>query len=533
MLACRSTIAEVCVYPGQAQIVRRGRVELPAGAEEVVFADLPLSLQPETVRVAGRGTARARLLGVEVGKARHALPPEESLRELDRRIEELEDQDRALADRVETLTRRLGVLADLGKASAERLPWGIARGTVDAAKLQSLLTALHQDEGKARWQVRKLEIERRGLNRELERLRRERDARAKPYTPDRYEVRVPVEVETPGELDLELTYVCQGATWAPLYDLRLEEPSEGGPKVTLGRLAEVSQRSGEDWEGVHLTLSTARPALAARLPELPPWYIDIYRPRPPMAMRAALGVGVTMAAPEDEMAMRKEAPAAPPPMPLAEAVVAEAEVRAEGPAIVFVAPGSPSVPADGSAHKVFLGTQELPATIDWVTAPKTGAHVYRRARVRNTTPAVLLPGRASVFYGETFIGTTPLRETPTQGELEIYLGVDDQVQVERELVERTVDKAGFVEKVRRLLFAYRIRVHNFRPTRVALTVLDQIPVSRNETLKVKLVRSEPQAPVGEMGELRWELSLAAGEERDIVFAFQVEMPLDSQAEGLP
>lgn len=529
MLACRSTIAEVCVYPGQAQIVRRGRVELPAGAEEVVFADLPLSLQPETVRVAGHGSARARLMGVEVGKARHALPPEESLRELDRRIEELEDQDRALADRVETLTRRLEVLAELGKASAERLPWGIARGTVDAAKVQSLLTALHQDEGKARWQIRKLEIERRGLGRELERLRREREARAKPHTPDRYEVRVPVEVETPGELNLELTYVCQGATWAPLYDLRLEEPAEGGPRVTLGRLAEVSQRSGEDWEGVHLTLSTARPALASRLPELPPWYIDLYRPRPQGVMR---GMTMAVGAVAEEVAP-VEVHAAPAPAPKVEAVVAEAEVRAEGPAIVFVAPGSPSIPADGSAHKVFLGTQELPASLDRVTAPKMGAHVYRRARVQNTTPAVLLPGRASIFYGETFIGTTLLRETPPQGELEIYLGVDDQVRVERELVERTVDKAGFVEKVRRLLFAYRIRVHNFRPTRLALTVLDQIPVSRNETLKVKLVRSEPQTSVGEMGELRWELGLAAGEERDIVFAFQVEMPLDSQAEGLP
>ena len=533
MIECTSTIAEVCVYPGQARVVRRGRVDLSVGTEEVVFPDLPLSLLPETVRVAGRGTARVRLLGVEVGKARHVLPPEEALRELDRRIEELEDQDRALADQIEALMRYLEVLAALGKSAADRLPWGIARSTVDAERVRGVLSLLQEDEEKTHRQVRKAEIERRKLGRELERLRREREARAKPCTPDRYEVRIPVEVETAGELELELTYVCRGVTWAPLYDLRLEEPPGDTPRVTLGRLAEVSQRSGEDWAGVRLTLSTARPALASRLPELPPWYIDIYRPQPRI-MQRAFGAGVTMAA-EVEMAAPPGmlAEPAPAPQPVVEAVVAEAEVRAGGPAIVFVAPGSPSIPADGSAHKVFLGTQELPAGIDWVTAPKAEAHVYRRARVQNTTPAVLLPGRASIFHGETFIGMTSLVETPPQGELEIYLGVDDQVQVERELAERSVDKGGFVEKVRRLLYAYRVHVHNLRSERIALTVLDQLPVSRDESLKVKLLRSEPPAAPGDLGELRWELSLAPGEERALSFAFQVEMPLESQAEGLP
>lgn len=225
------------------------------------------------------------------------------------------------------------------------------------------------------------------------------------------------------------------------------------------------------------------------------------------------------------------APAAPPPV--VEAVAATAEVRSEGPAVVFVAPGSPSIPADGSAHKVFLGRQDLPAPIDWVTAPKVEPHVYRRARAQNATPSILLPGRAAVFHGDTFIGTTSLPETPSGGELEVYLGVDDLLKVERGLVERTVDKAGLVEKVRRLSYAYRIRVHNLRQERAPLTVLDQLPVSRHESLKVKLMRSDPPVEPGEMGELRWELSLAAGEEQQIVFAFQVEMPLESQAVGLP
>ena len=201
--------------------------------------------------------------------------------------------------------------------------------------------------------------------------------------------------------------------------------------------------------------------------------------------------------------------------------------------MLFTAPGMTSIPADGSAHKVFLGTQELSGDPDWVAAPKLEPHAYRRARVANTTPAVLLKGSASLFYGDTFIGSTSVPETPLEGEFEVYLGVDDQIKVQREQVERSVDKGGLVGKVRQMLYGYRIGLHNLRQERIALTVLDQLPVSRHESLRVKLVRSVPEIEAGEMGELRWRLDLAPGEERELLFYFQVEMPLEQQVIGLP
>lgn len=534
MTECSSKIFKVCVYPGQAQVVRRGRVELPAGPDEIVLSDLPLSLQPETVRVAGQGTASVRLLGVEVARARYTQPPEKELRELDRQIERLEDQDRALALQVEALEHRLEVLAGLGTASAERLPWGISRGTVDVAAVEGLLQFTHKAEAETREAVRKLEVKRRALERKLALLRRERDDRAQPQTPDRYVVRVPVEVVQAGDLELELTYVCKRATWAPLYDLRLDEDAEEGPQVTLGQLAEVSQQTGEDWKGVELAVSTARPALAARLPELEPWYVDMYRPRPQRmekrrARVAPAGLTAGEAAP---MEMEDAVADVHAPEPQA-ATVAVAEVREEGPAISFVAPGAPSIPADGSPHKIFLGSQILPAPLDWITAPKGEAHVYRRAKVQNTSPAILLPGEGSLFYGDTFIGTTAVPETPPEAEFKVYLGVDDQIKVERELTDRTVEKGGIIGQLRRMQAAYRIVVHSYRAERVPLTVLDQLPVSRHENIKVKLLQSDPPVEPGEMGELRWELALAAGEERAISFEIQIDMPLEGQVVGLP
>ncbi|MEW1859128.1 DUF4139 domain-containing protein [Streptomyces sp. NPDC088194] len=65
--------------------------------------------------------------------------------------------------------------------------------------------------------------------------------------------------------EVELEYHVPGATWAPVYQLRLDGDSGAG---TLVLRACVAQRTGEDWTGVRLGLSTADLLRRADLPEL-------------------------------------------------------------------------------------------------------------------------------------------------------------------------------------------------------------------------------------------------------------------------
>ena len=64
---------------------------------------------------------------------------------------------------------------------------------------------------------------------------------------------------------LVATYQVPGARWAPSYSLRLS----GTGDAELQMRAFVAQRSGENWDGVRLTLSTAEQQRWADLPELP------------------------------------------------------------------------------------------------------------------------------------------------------------------------------------------------------------------------------------------------------------------------
>ncbi|NJL43260.1 MAG: DUF4139 domain-containing protein [Pseudanabaena sp. SU_2_4] len=74
-----------------------------------------------------------------------------------------------------------------------------------------------------------------------------------------------ISASSEGEFKLEVTYVVNNANWTPLYDVRVSQNKESS-SVTLDYLAEVQQNTGEDWAGIKLTLSTAKPGLGT----LPP-----------------------------------------------------------------------------------------------------------------------------------------------------------------------------------------------------------------------------------------------------------------------
>ncbi len=66
------------------------------------------------------------------------------------------------------------------------------------------------------------------------------------------------------ESTLFVEYLVPGARWAPCYDVSMKK----GGDLRLSLRATVAQRSGEDWTGVALSLSTALPKRFSALPEL-------------------------------------------------------------------------------------------------------------------------------------------------------------------------------------------------------------------------------------------------------------------------
>ncbi|MBN1147955.1 MAG: mucoidy inhibitor MuiA family protein [Anaerolineales bacterium] len=527
MAEFKTSLTTATVYPDRARLQRRGRLAVEAGFQRLEIVDLPRQVDPDSARVAARGTARARLLGLQVHKAFYSETPAEAVRQLEMQLEAAQDEMAALEASIQLVEQnraRLEALAGHTQIYATAL----------AAGEQSLEAQLALFDG-LRARAGALDAERveqlaskRALERRIQQLKQQLDQLRGARPRERYSAFVELEVLEAGELEVELNYVVSGASWKPLYDLRLLESSQGA-SLEVGYLAQVTQGTGEDWQDVDLTLSTARPALAATLPELNPWYI---RPLEPLAKAARRPAAAPMMM--DAMAMRApEAETTGAEPPEAEVEMVTAQVQSAASAVTYRLPVTVSIPADGAPHKVSVARFSLSPSLDYASAPKLVEAAYRRARVANQSPYTLLPGAANLFAGEEFIGATRLELVAPGGQIELYLGADDRVVVERELKRREVDKRIIGGK-RRLRYGYEIRLENLLPTPASITLRDQLPVARHEEIKVRLEEAWPEpARHSELNVLEWELRLEAGEKAVVRFDFSVEHPAEMDVVGLP
>ncbi|MGW5054423.1 mucoidy inhibitor MuiA family protein [Actinokineospora sp. NPDC004072] len=494
MIRLDAPITAVTVYPGQARVTRRGRVVLPGGDARVLVPGLPALLQPDSVRVAGAGAAT--VLGVDVAPERHARPTTApDLREradaLDAALAEIDDTDTALATRVDLLT-------GVARRSTSALAQALARGEADAARVAAAGEGLAGELAGVLAERRELVLTRERVL--AERAEVERQLAERTADPDL--VAVAVDLSGEGEVDLEVSYVVDGAGWESRYDVRL-----AGERLTVTWFALVEQRSGEDWPECELALSTARPAAGVAVPELDPWYLDVLSPVVPMAAAAlpapaAYGTARGMAA---EIA--------------ADTAVVEHGTTAN----TYRTRRPVAVPADGAAHRATVAVLDLDARVDHVTAPVQGPEVFLRATAVNTSEHTLRPGRAALFHDAEYVGVTQLDAWAPGEELELALGVDDRVRVERELVRRSTGKA-VLGSTRRLEAAYRTTVANHGPRQARIAVVDQVPVSRHESVTVRDVTTTPDpAERDDLGRLTWRLDLAPGASAQLDLAVRVDV----------
>ncbi|KXK64010.1 aspartate ammonia-lyase [Micromonospora rosaria] len=510
-------IVGVTVYPDRARITRRGSARLAAGEHRVRIAPLALGLRRDSIRVGGRGAAT--VLGVDVTTWRQARSTDGQVSELEQRRRELTDDLAEVDDADEIEQQRGQFLARLAERAGGTYARALATGDATPGDVATFTDSVAGQLADSRTGRRALARRRVALAEELALVERQLDAAHGKREPDRLAAEVTVSVEADDtDLELELTYLVDGARWQPSYDLRLVDDT-----VTVTWFGLVSQDTGEDWPECDLQLSTARPAAATVVPDLSPWYLDRRRPTPP-PMPVAAGSFTEMALPAGPAPM--PAPAggtarSGSPRPTMRTAAAEVE---HGVSAATYRPARPvAVPADGTAHRATVAVLELPARLDHVTVPVRAVEAHLRATVRNTSAHTLLPGPAAVFHGADFVAATRLPVWAPGEETDLALGVDDRLRVERTLHRRS-DTRATLGSTRRREVEYRISVTNHTPRPTTVEVRDQLPVSRDDGVVVReATLVPPPAERTELGELTWRLPLGAGDSGEIALGFRVDL----------
>lgn len=521
--SCR--ITAVTVYPDRALTSRSASLNLKPGNYLIAFDSLPVLVQDDSVRVEGKGSAGVTIVGLEVKRTFLEQSGE-------KRVQELEEEIRALEQRSGVLeTKKAGLSSQGAFIQSIRVAWGdriskeLAIGRPTAAELQEAASFVGAGIARIEEQFLDIETEKRSIKDKIDALRRQQNEATGSRQKESKTVEVMVDVAREGNLMLDLATVIPQAGWVPAYDVRLAADAK---TAELTFRAMVRQQTGEDWNNVDLTLSTARPAAGGAPPELYPWNIALFRQPPPMIQAYAPAAPAPVMAKmyEEEPAMLEDALAEEAP-----AVIETAELDNEQSSVAFHIPRPLDIPSDGSQHGSVVAIEQLPVALEFVAIPKLSPHVFLKSEIVNQADYPLLPGKINTFAGNTYTGSSHLQKVAAGEKFDLFFGADDQVTVKREELKQHKEAGVFGKK--RISYHYRIELNNFRKEPVTVTLRDQLPLAGDEEIMITL--AEPSIKpdeVGTDGRITWKTPLKAREKKELTFGIQIDYPKDREISGL-
>jgi uncharacterized protein (TIGR02231 family) len=205
----------------------------------------------------------------------------------------------------------------------------------------------------------------------------------------------------------------------------------------------------------------------------------------------------------------------------------QATIEAAAFQALFSVPGRLTVPATGEQKRMQLDVAEIDPSLVVRTVPRLDAKAFLYAKMTSPKTTPYLPGQVSLFRDGTFVGTGRLPLLSPGDDLELGFGADDSVRVRHAIVDEKRGESGIITTSKTDQRNYRIAVKNLHAQPIQLSILDQIPVSQNQDIKVELVTRTPPTRRDiddKRGTLAWDSKLEPDEERVLEFGYRVTWP---------
>ena len=188
----------------------------------------------------------------------------------------------------------------------------------------------------------------------------------------------------------------------------------------------------------------------------------------------------------------------------------------------FTVEGDASVPSDGQVHKLPLVSTSLPSRIEYVIVPVVEEAAFVQAVVDNGSPYPMLAGMSNIFLDGGYLGRLPTHTVAPGQPLELALGIDRSVKVERRQ-EQLSDKGGLFGNQKVRAYQITVEIESYRDRPVGVRLYDRVPYTYDDDIKLTIgERSrEPHTDHG-TGMFEWQFDLAAGTREELVFTYTLK-----------
>jgi uncharacterized protein (TIGR02231 family) len=546
-----SKITDVCVYSDRVLVTREISVSGIDSNSKCEFSKLTPRLIRDSVRVKGSGD-----LIILDNSLNETFLEETNLEVLNK----LNDKIQKIKNKQESIQRDISKFEELN-TFLELLDYTEYQETNNflplkkykTEELPKLFHIYSQISEKARIEIDKLNIENREIEKKLSQLNFQADQLTDSSSKSFLSCSINFRINSKEDAIVKLFYLTSGASWTPLYDGRLMYDKK---EFELLSFAEVIQETGENWENVKLELSTAKPASGALLPEPEPWYLKIFIPTPPPPLprsisepgsfsgkkkskkssrsKSSLSKGDfelsdAMLADDAECEVMEASiaePVSPSAGKISEDSYSTSEAISTGFNVTFKSGSSHDIPPDGRSKKVMLNIKKFPVEYEYIIMPGVKEAAYLKISMTNNLDYPLLQGPIKVFRDYDYTGESKIKNTVPGEKLELYMGIDDKIKIKRDLLNRYKSKKGLTGKDTSIEYTYKLVIESFKLENETVTVLEQVPVSKNKEIIIKITEQSDFEDADEEGIMKMSFLIKPKEKKEFIYSFSVRYPID-------
>ena len=182
-----------------------------------------------------------------------------------------------------------------------------------------------------------------------------------------------------------------------------------------------------------------------------------------------------------------------------------------------------TVPSNNQVKAIPIINYTIPADYEYITVPKIEPNAFLTAHIKDWEQYNLLSGEANVFIDGASVGKTLLDTGFAKDTLQVSLGVDKGIHIERTLDKKFTGRK-FLGSKRTDTRKWRIIIKNNKNKAVNIEVHDQVPVSDRSDVNVEIKTLSGGKLNPETGEVVWHLHLAPGKKKELILHYAVKLP---------
>ena len=502
--ALAAPIDQVVVYTDRAEVTRTGTATCQKGIAQLRFSDLPPILDPKTIR--GFSKDKVEIIGVSSKKIIIEQPLNEDIVALQKRIDELDTKLSQTRDIQLEFSDRETTVRAYGTYFESYLSEDVRSEKPNTGKWAEGLDTLQKERTELLRQKQETSQAQRKLLRERELLQNQIDNLQFVDQNEAYEAVVSVKCGSAKRTSVSLSYVIEQVSWYPEYDLRYIEKSG---EVELSTSAVIRQSTGENWNDVRLILSTASPALGGESPYPAAIYVSASE---------RTEAKVMVSATEDRSLLQAGG---------GKDSTSSKTIQDQGNSFVLEIPKKVSIKSNGHEYWFPVDRLRTPAQSKNLLLPRLSPKVYQTIHFDNPAPYPLLSGQLHIHKNKTYMGTQSLSYRAPKDKMELSMGVDSEVLIERNPITEKDKNKGLISTKTLMSRAYRIRVHNTSKEAKSIEIRENIPVSKDSDIKVTLNKTYTTAGYTldeRQGFVIWNITVPPSGKQNLDLYFQVQIP---------